>query len=118
MKAVKALYAFALFGLVFAATPLSAAADAVYRGDPAEGRGYQNARVEIFTTSWCPHCRRALAWLRENDVPFTEYDIEKDAAAKARQGEIFGSHGVPAAIINGKLFMGFSAEGYEAALQP
>ena len=34
-------------------------------------------KVELYTTSWCPWCKKARAFFRSRGIPFVEYDIEK-----------------------------------------
>jgi len=43
-------------------------------------------------TRWCSSSRRALAWLRENDVPHEDVDIERDASAAQRVMEWNGGY--------------------------
>jgi hypothetical protein len=50
-------------------------------------------------------------------IPFTAYDIEKDAWAARRKGELDTRGGVPFAVINGQKIHGFSPEAYERALE-
>jgi glutaredoxin len=40
--------------------------------------------LDVYMTSWCPDCRRTLAWLKENGIAFRSFDIDKDSAAAAR----------------------------------
>ena len=42
------------------------------------------ALVKLYCTPWCPACRRARAYLREHEIPFTEINIARDREA-ARQ---------------------------------
>lgn len=37
--------------------------------------------VRVYTTQWCSDCWRAKKFLRENDVEFSEIDIEQDDEA-------------------------------------
>jgi glutaredoxin len=74
------------------------------------------SEVELFITSWCPHCRRAREFLQDLEVPFVEYDIEKDEEALRRQIELTGSEAVPVALIGDKVIRGFSPGSYEQAL--
>ena len=76
----------------------------------------QKPEVELFVTSWCPHCRRAIDFLRSRRIPFSEYDIEKDKRAAHRKKQLTGESGVPFALINGQQVHGFSPESYERAL--
>ena len=76
---------------------------------------YKN-KVELFSTSWCKYCKMAKAFLIANNIPFQEYDIEKDNVAAERKKKLGGGSGVPFALINGKGIYGFSKESYARAL--
>jgi len=39
--------------------------------------------LTMYTTRWCPDCRRAKTFLKERGVEFREVDIEKDPSAEA-----------------------------------
>ena len=34
-------------------------------------------KVRIYTSPWCPDCRRAKYFLKEHKIPFEEIDIEQ-----------------------------------------
>lgn len=72
--------------------------------------------VEIYTTAWCPACKKAKRWLGERGIAYKEYDVEKNPAAAARMKKLGGGGGVPFAVINGKTVLGFDADDYQAAL--
>lgn len=76
----------------------------------------RNNSVEIYVTSWCPYCKQAEAFLRRNNIPFSAYDVEKDAAAAQRKNRLAGSSGVPFALINGTPVSGFSEARYRQLL--
>jgi mycoredoxin len=76
-----------------------------------------NSNVEIFTTSWCPYCNQAKAYLKSRGIPFTEYDVEQTKEAMSRKNEISSSEGVPVSIINGQVINGFSETAYDTALR-
>ena len=73
--------------------------------------------VELYVTSWCPHCKRAIDYLRSRRIAFTEYDIEKDKQAARRKSRLTGESGVPFAMINGQPVHGFTPVAYERALR-
>lgn len=73
--------------------------------------------VILYTTSWCPYCKKAVNFFRSRNISFTEYDIEKDRAAAERKKQLDSKDGVPFAIINGQQIHGYSPEAYERALQ-
>ncbi|MGB2624567.1 MAG: glutaredoxin family protein [Candidatus Acidiferrum sp.] len=39
--------------------------------------------VTMYTTAWCPDCRRAKSFLKERGVEFREVNIEEDSSAEA-----------------------------------
>ena len=67
------------------------------------------ARVEIYTTGYCPYCIRARELLREKGVAFEEIDVGGDpelrAAMVRRAG---GRRTVPEIFINGRIIGGYS----------
>ncbi len=85
------------------------------RDEVPKKRNYDNS-VQIFTTSWCKYCKRAVAFLRSHRVKFKQYDIEKDPNAARMMYALGGTGGVPFAIINGKQVRGFSANTYKQVL--
>lgn len=44
----------------------------------------QMAKIEIYTWSTCPFCRRAKGLLDSKGVEYTEYEISGDNAARAK----------------------------------
>ena len=61
--------------------------------------------LTMYTTAWCPDCRRAKTFLRERGVEFREVDIEKEPSAeevvlKANDGR----RKVPTMEIGGRYF--------------
>jgi len=74
-------------------------------------------QVDLYITSWCPYCKKAMAFLRKNNIAFTAYDIEQDSDAATRKTNIDpGYGGVPLAVINGAAIRGFSESSYRQAL--
>ncbi len=51
------------------------------------------------------------------NIPFNEYDIEKDPVAALRRQKIDQRPGVPLAVINGYVIVGYSEKNYEIALK-
>lgn len=59
----------------------------------------------MYSTTWCPDCRRAKSFLKERGVEFREIDIEQDPAAeeiviKANNGK----RKVPTLEVGGRYF--------------
>ncbi len=59
------------------------------------------AKVEIYTWSHCPFCRRAKALLNQKGVEFIEYCLDGDEEGRAKMGErANGRTSVPQIFIN------------------
>lgn len=85
---------------------------------PADNKAQTIApQVDLYVTSWCPYCKKAMAFLRKNNIAFNTYDIEQDASAAARKKDLDpGYGGIPLAVINGTTIRGFSESSYQQAL--
>ena len=57
--------------------------------------------ITLYTTSWCPFCRRASALLTQKGVQWTEHDIEEDPAQRQAMVEASGRATVPQIFVNG-----------------
>jgi glutaredoxin len=71
--------------------------------------------ITLYMASWCGACRSAAAFMRSQDVPFAEKDIEKDAAANAemqRKARAAGKNprGVPVIDFRGEILLGFDRQ--------
>jgi glutaredoxin len=81
------------------------------------GAAQASPQVDLYITSWCPYCKKAMAFLRGNNIAFDAYDIEEDAAAAERKRELDPAYsGVPLAVINGVKIRGFDEGEFKAAL--
>ncbi len=88
--------------------PVSISVESRQRGSP---------EVELYTTSWCRYCEKAREFFRSRNIPFTEYDIEKDKSAGRRKQKLDPAGGVPFAMVNGQAIRGFSETAYARALE-
>ena len=67
------------------------------------------AKVEVYTTSYCPYCVRAKMLLRRKGVDFTEIDVTGDDELRAKMVELSGGRRtVPEIFINGKIIGGYN----------
>jgi glutaredoxin len=84
---------------------------------PASSASFEGLRVVIYTTSWCPVCKRAKAWMASHGVPYEEHDIEasRDDARMNRTINPRGS--IPTFDIEGDVMVGFSEDGLVATMQ-
>ena len=68
-----------------------------------------SANVEVFMTSWCGYCKKMVRFLNEKGIPYTAYDIEKDAAADRTYREL-GGNGVPVVRVGSHVVHGFNPD--------
>ena len=65
-------------------------------------------KVIIYSTQWCPYCKRAKEYLVSNNISFFERDIESgDKIINQLYGSI-GSEGIPKIVIGDKIINGFN----------
>jgi glutaredoxin 3 len=61
------------------------------------------AKVELYTTAWCPYCSRARSLLRMKGVAFVDIDIEKESERRPEMIRRAGGRtSVPQIFINGE----------------
>jgi len=59
------------------------------------------AKVEVYSSMWCPFCYRAKRLLKKKGVKFEEIDVDSDPAVRAAMRErSAGRHTVPQIFIN------------------
>jgi len=64
--------------------------------------------VVIYTTSWCPFCKKAKAYLTANNIEFIERDIEQGDERIKKLYQSIGLKGVPKIVIGDKAINGFN----------
>ena len=65
------------------------------------------AKVEVYSTSYCPYCMRAKALLRNKRVEFDEIDVTDDPGLRAKMvTRSGGRRTVPEIFINGQIIGG------------
>ncbi|HVA68291.1 MAG TPA: glutaredoxin 3 [Candidatus Binataceae bacterium] len=66
------------------------------------------AKVEVYTTTFCPFCTRAKSLLRSKGVAFDEIDVTDDDELREKMVEMAGGRRtVPEIFINGRIVGGF-----------
>jgi len=62
------------------------------------------SRLELFGTGTCPYTRDLRDWLDMRGATFEEYDVETDAAARARMRALAGAERtVPILVEDGRV---------------
>jgi glutaredoxin 3 len=74
---------------------------------PPARRASAGAGVVVYSTSWCPWCRKTLAWLDERGIDYENRDIEKNPAWREELIEKSGGVSIPVVEIGGELIHGF-----------
>ena len=61
------------------------------------------AKIEIYTTPFCPYCHRAKALLKRKGVEFTEIDVMMSSAKRQDMAErAGGQRSVPQIFVDGE----------------
>jgi glutaredoxin len=63
----------------------------------------------MYSTTWCGFCKKARAYLAQNNIPYREIDIE-ESPANRDQYKAHGGKGVPMFILGERRLRGFSEE--------
>lgn len=85
------------------------------------GQATEEAKVVMFSTSWCPSCRHARQFFAEKQVKFVDLDVENDPRAAERMVAIQRAQGmqvgsVPLIVVGNRAYQGFSRLQLEGAL--
>jgi len=72
--------------------------------------------VVVYGTSWCPACRAARQYFRQNGIRYRNIDVDSNQAAAAKMASIQRSNGypigsIPLIVIGGRAYQGFSPLG-------
>jgi len=98
--------------------PLSALALLLAVALPVRAAEEPPPRIELYVTSWCPYCLKAIDFFRERGLAPTIYNIERDPAAARRKEQLDPRRGVPLAVIDGQVIYGYAPRSYQTALDP
>ncbi|OIP31619.1 hypothetical protein AUK22_00890 [bacterium CG2_30_54_10] len=74
--------------------------------------------LNLFTTTWCPHCLNLLAWLDQEGIGYTNHDVDQnDLDWKTALSLTGGIDVVPVAEIDGKAVWGVFNEKFRARIK-
>lgn len=78
-----------------------------------------DAKVIVYSTSWCAFCHTEMQWLERLGVPYIAKDIEEDQAAhdelmKKINGDF---RGVPVTDVAGDIILGFDRPKLQDAIK-
>ncbi|MCP3662483.1 MAG: DUF4124 domain-containing protein [Gammaproteobacteria bacterium] len=69
-------------------------------------------KVIMYSTVWCGVCKKAKAYFTRKNIPYKEYDVERDAKG-IRDFKAMGGRGVPVILVGNRRMNGFTAESFE-----
>ncbi len=67
-------------------------------------------KVEVYSTPTCPHCDKVKKFLEENDVEYTEYNVQQNQEKAKEMIKKTGQRSVPVTRINGEIIIGSNIE--------
>jgi glutaredoxin len=73
----------------------------------------RNVNITMYSTSWCGVCKQARAYMQQQQISFTELDVEHDPTARARQRVLNPRGSVPVIAVDDEVLIGFSASSLE-----
>ena len=76
-------------------------------------------KIVLFSTSWCPHCKKAKEYFTKNNIPFINRDVELDSEAMVLVTGRYKSQGVPIIVIgdDAEIVKGFDEQRFQKALE-
>jgi glutaredoxin len=76
----------------------------------------ENYEVILYTTTWCGYCAKTRKYLTENNIKYTDLDVEHSEKGR-KDYEHLGRNGIPIVMINGKTVIhGYNPEKISEAL--
>jgi len=76
----------------------------------------KQVKVVMYTTTWCPQCKRAKAWLNESSVSYEEHDIEASESDRAACKKLNPVCSIPTIDIDGQVIIGYGPTQMRAAI--
>lgn len=72
--------------------------------------------VTIYSTSTCPYCKLAKAFMTEKHVAYTEINVQENPEKAEEMIQKSGQMGVPVIDVDGKIIVGFDQPALKEAL--
>ncbi|MEP7157374.1 MAG: glutaredoxin family protein [Betaproteobacteria bacterium] len=73
--------------------------------------------ITFYSASWCGYCNATREFFKDNNIHFTELDIEKTSAGAEGYAKL-GGNGVPLIVIGDDTIHGFDEPGLRRVLKP
>jgi glutaredoxin len=82
-----------------------------------EVANFNQPEVVLYATSWCSYCEATRSFFQENQIKFTEYDIENSSFGKDEHRRL-GGNGVPLVVIGDQVIHGYNEASMRESLRP
>jgi glutaredoxin len=78
----------------------------LYQTTPPIIQTVKHNDVILYATSWCGYCKKTREFLAENNIQYTEYDVEASEQGR-RKFAVLNAKGVPVLDIQGTIIDGY-----------
>ena len=75
------------------------------------------SKVTVYSTPTCPWCYKTKDFLKENNIPYQDFNVAADHKAAQDMIEKSGQMGVPVIDIDGQIIVGFDKNALKKALK-
>lgn len=72
--------------------------------------------IKIYSTPTCVYCKMAKEFLKGKNIPYQEFNVAADDAAREEMVQKSGQLGVPVIDIDGEIYVGFNKSEIEKAV--
>lgn len=73
--------------------------------------------ITVYSADWCGFCHMTKRYFHQQDIEFTEKNVESDPQAAIDAVEKSGQRGIPVIDIDGEIIVGFDRPAIDAALR-
>ena len=74
-------------------------------------------KVILYSTPWCPWCKKVREFFKSHKVPFVDRDVEKFKKYADEMVKKSKQKGIPVIDIDGKIIVGFDEDKIKMALK-
>ncbi len=72
--------------------------------------------IIIYSTPTCVYCKMAKEFLKSKNIPYQEFNVAADDAAREQMVQKSGQLGVPVIDIDGEIYVGYNKAEIEKAV--
>ena len=83
---------------------------------PPDFAGLHKEEVILYATSWCPNCKQTRKFLKANNIPYYEYDVDNSSEGQRQFKQLHGN-GVPVILIKNTVVRGYNPNAIMTAIK-